>query len=121
MEISQIPTRKAQISSHGLTPNSIGMMLVGYNMPDVGNGFSKKFLVQRFSQKSLKSAAVIISEGSFMVIGGHSTKKDEIIQTDKCTMDKNKIECTLIDPGLEAYQAFPFVFSVADDFCKHLD
>ena len=56
-----------------------------------------------------------------MVIGGHGTKKDEIIQTDKCTMDKNKIECTLIDPGLEAYQAFPFVFSVADDFCKHLD
>ena len=56
-----------------------------------------------------------------MVIGGHGTSNEEIIPTDKCTIDKQKIECTLIDPGLKSYQAFPFVFNVADDFCKHLD
>ena len=59
------------------------------------------------------SHGVIVSDGGFLVVGGLSNQ-----ETERCTLDGDSVECTLIEPKLDYYAGYPEMMPVPNDYCQ---
>ena len=61
--------------------------------------------------------SVFIHEGDFVIVGGTMDGGEMKIVTERCTLNEDKIQCTVVKPKISNYKYYPEMIAIPHDYC----
>ena len=68
-------------------------------------------------QNARSGHGVFIHEGDFVIVGGTMNGGEIDVPTERCNLNGDRIQCTVVEPKLSDYKYYPEMIAVPHDYC----